>query len=56
MADNRREPQRPQMGPPGRGRGPRNLFVEKPKDFKGTLKKLMIYINYKKGIFWGIRI
>lgn len=54
MADNRREPQRPQMGPPGRGRGPRNLFVEKPKDFKGTLKKLMIYINYKKGIFYSL--
>lgn len=39
---------RPGGGP---GRGPRNVFVEKPKDFKGTIKKLFIYIKYKKGLF-----
>ena len=48
---------RPQQGPgrpgggPGRGPGGRNLFVEKPKDFKGTIKKLFKYIKYKKGLF-----
>ena len=43
---------RPMGGPMGRpGRGPRNVFVEKPKDFKSTFKKLMKYINYRKGLF-----
>lgn len=43
---------RPMGGPMGRpGRGPRNVFVEKPKDFKTTFKKLMKYINYRKGLF-----
>ena len=47
------KPNGPGAGRPmmGNRRGPRNLFVEKPKDFKGTLKKLMVYINYKKGLF-----
>ena len=35
----------------GPGRGPRNVFVEKPKNFKGTFKKLIKYINYRKGLF-----
>lgn len=41
------------QGGPGRGpgRGPRNIFVEKPKDLKGTIKKLFIYIKYKKCLF-----
>ena len=55
MAENKHNnnhPNRPQgRGPGGPGRGPRNLFVEKPKDLKGTLKKLMKYIKYKKGLF-----
>lgn len=43
---------RPPMGPGrGPGRGPRNVFVEKPQDLKGTIKKLFIYIKYKKGLF-----
>ena len=46
--------QRPQMRPGGPGRGPRNLFIEKPKDFKGTFKKLFVYINYKKVIFYSL--
>ena len=46
--------QRPQMRPGGHGRGPRNLFIEKPKDFKGTFKKLFVYINYKKVIFYSL--
>jgi len=42
-------PQRgPMGGRPGRGA---NLFVEKPKDLFGTIKKLFVYINYKKGLF-----
>ena len=57
MAENKQQnnhPNRPHgPGRPGGGRGPgRNLFVEKPKDLKGTLKKLMIYIKYKKGLFF----
>ncbi len=52
MAENVKKDSRPQQKPtPGHGRGPRNLFVEKPKDLKGTLKKLGIYIKYKKGLF-----
>ena len=46
--------QRPQMRPGGHGRGPRNLFIEKPNDFKGTFKKLFVYINYKKVIFYSL--
>ena len=45
-------PQGPGRGGPGRGPGGRNLFVEKPKDFKGTIKKLFVYIKYKKGLFF----
>lgn len=41
----------PGRGPGGPGRGPRNIFVEKPKDFKNTIKKLFVYIKYKKGLF-----
>ena len=50
--------QRPQMGRPGGGpgRGPRNVFVEKPKDFKGTIVKLVKYINYKKGLFIALML
>ena len=55
MAEVRKESRPNQMGPGrgpgGPGRGPRNVFVEKPKDLKGTLKKLMVYIKYKKGLF-----
>lgn len=40
----------------GPGRGPRNVFVEKPKDFKGTFKKLVKYINYKKGLFISLMV
>ena len=52
MAENRhtsRPSQAPQFGRPGRG--PRNIYVEKPKNLKVTLKKLMIYIGYKKALF-----
>ncbi len=58
MSNNRpnQTPQNRPMGRPGGpmggpGRGPRNVFVEKPKDFKATFKKLMKYINYRKGLF-----
>ena len=52
MAEVKKDSRPNQMGPGrGPGRGPRNLFVEKPKDLKGTLKKLMVYIKYKKGLF-----
>ena len=44
------QPQGPRPGGPGRG--PRNVFVEKPKDLKGTIKKLFVYIKYKKGLFY----
>ncbi len=49
------EPNR-DLRPVGRGGGPRgrNLFVEKPKDLFGTIKKLFRYINYKKGLFYGL--
>ena len=61
MAENKQnhpqgQPQNRPQGPgrPGGGRGPggRHLFVEKPKDFKGTIKKLFVYIKYKKGLFF----
>ncbi len=53
---NQMPPQNRPMGRPGGpmggpGRGPRNVFVEKPKNFKGTFKKLIKYINYRKGLF-----
>ena len=58
MSENKQTPNkntsngRPGGGPMGGpGRGPRNVFVEKPKNFKGTFKKLMKYINYRKGLF-----
>ena len=42
---NQMPPKGAPMGRPGGmggpGRGPRNVFVEKPKDFKGTFKKLV---------------
>lgn len=50
---NNQRQNKPQGGP---GRGPRNLFVEKPKDLKGTFKKLFKYINYKKGLFISLMI
>ena len=57
MADNVRKDSRPTQRPGhGPGRGPRNLFVEKPKDLKGTIKKLGIYIKYKKGLFITLMI
>lgn len=57
MNGNKNNNQRQQMGPGrGPGRGPRNLFVEKPKDFKGTLKKLLVYINYKKVLFISLMV
>lgn len=59
MSNNRPNQSQPNNRPMGRpggpmggpGRGPRNVFVEKPKDFKTTFKKLMKYINYRKGLF-----
>ena len=33
--------------PRGRGRGPQ-MSNEKAKDFKGTMKKLMAYLSYRK--------
>lgn len=40
--------------PRGRGRGPQ-MSNEKAKDFKGTMKKLMVYLSaYKIGIFFVI--
>mgnify|MGYP003317635683 CR=1 FL=1 len=50
---NNQRQNKPQGGP---GRGPRNLFVEKPKDLKGTFKKLFKYINYIKGLFISLMI
>ncbi len=51
MAENKHNPRPNQKPAGGPGRGPRNLFVEKPQDFKGTIKKLFVYIKYKKGLF-----
>ena len=62
MSNSRPQPNqqnnRPVGGRPGGGpgRGPRNLFVEKPKDFKGTVVKLIKYINYKKGLFIALML
>ena len=39
------------MGGPGRGRGRDFKEKEKPKDLKGTLKKLTKYIGYSKKLF-----
>ena len=57
MAENRntsRPPQAPQFGRPGRG--PRNVYVEKPKNLKATLKKLMVYVGYKKTLFISLML
>ena len=57
MAENRntsRPPQAPQFGRPGRG--PRNVYVEKPKNLKATLKKLMVYVGYKKALFISLML
>ncbi len=54
MANDRSQqqmPPRPMRPGGGPGRGPRNVFVEKPKDFKTTIKKLVKYINYKRNLF-----
>ena len=63
MAENKnmsRPSQAPQMGRPGMGgghrRGPHNIYVEKPKNLKGTLKKLMVYVGYKKTLFISLMI
>lgn len=52
--------QRPPMpGMRGPGRGPgggRNLFVEKPKDAKGTIKKLVQYIGHSKYLVLGMLV
>lgn len=58
MADNRQnQQQRPPMGPMGgrRGGGPRGMMpVEKPKNFKQTVKKLVKYIAYNKKMFFAL--
>ncbi|MBQ8293198.1 MAG: ABC transporter ATP-binding protein [Bacilli bacterium] len=63
MSNNRpnQAPQNRPMGRPGGpmggpGRGPRSVFVEKPKDFKTTFKKLIKYINYRKGLFISLML
>ncbi len=44
-------PARPMGGPMGRGPGGMGMPVEKPKDFKGTMAKLLAYLKtYKKAI------
>ena len=58
MADNRQnQQQRPPMGPMGgrRGGGPRGMMpVEKPKNLKQTVKKLVKYIAYNKKMFFAL--
>lgn len=58
MADNRQnQQQRPPMGPMGgrRGGGPRGMMpVEKPKNLKQTVKKLVKYIAYNKHMFFAL--
>ena len=58
MADNRQnQQQRPPMGPMGgrRGGGPRGMMpVEKPKNLKQTVKKLVKYISYNKKMFFAL--
>lgn len=50
-----RQPQ-PQKNPPRMGGGPRGrmIFVEKPKDLKGTIKRLFKYIGKNKLLFIGM--
>lgn len=55
MADNRKPNTDSIMPPPGGRRGPGPvMIVEKPKDAKGTLKKLMQYIGSSKFQFYGL--
>ena len=52
MAHENKNPSKPMNRPgggPGRHHG--RVFVEKPKDFKGTIGKIFRYINYNKGLF-----
>lgn len=50
-----KQPQ-PQKNPPRMGGGPRGrmIFVEKPKDLKGTIKRLFKYIGKNKLLFIGM--
>ena len=52
MAENKNNANnRPPMGP--MGRGPRNMMpVEKPKNLKNTIKKLVKYIAFNKSLFF----
>ena len=43
-------------GPGGPGRGPRNVFVEKPKDGKKTIKRLVQYIGSSKYLVLGMLV
>ncbi len=54
MADNKNNANnRPPMGP--MGRGPRNMMpIEKPKNLKATVKKLLKYIAYNKTMFFAL--
>ena len=52
MARENKNPSKPMSGPGGGpGRHHSRVFVEKPKDFKGTIGKIFRYINYNKGLF-----
>lgn len=46
----------PGRGPGGPGPGGRNLFVEKPKDAKTTIKKLVQYIGNSKYLVLGMLV
>ena len=57
MADapNAARSSRPARGPMGRGPMGRNAAGEKPKDFKGTISKLLGYIGqHKVALFFGV--
>lgn len=48
-SNNKNQNNRPPMGP--RRGGPRVMFVEKPKNMKGTIKRLASYIGANKKLF-----
>lgn len=53
-SNNKNQDNRPSMGP--RRGGPRVMFVEKPKNMKGTIKRLASYIGANKKLFVALLV
>ena len=57
MQNNQRPNMQNNQRPPMRmGRGPRTMFVEKPKNMKGTLKRLLKYLGSSKNLLIALLV